>query len=516
VKILFSTSHFGFLRNFEFAIHELARRGHHVRLVADRGENLGGARTITNLQSAHPGAIEVVQGPKVKDATWQPLGSALRLSQDYWRYLHPRYADSPKLTARAAAQAPAFASRLTRLPGVGGVAGLRFLSGMARTVDRALPVADEVRRFLEAEQPDLLLVTPLLYFGSQQVEYVRAARQLGIRNVLGVGSWDHLTTKGLIHEVPDRVVVWNEYQRREAVELHGVDPERVAVTGAQAYDHWFAMQPALSREVFCARVGLRRDRPYLLYLCSSPFIAPREVDFVIRWLGAIRSSDDAGLREAGALVRPHPQNAEQWTGVDLSRFGNVALWPLAGANPVDADARADYFHSMHFSRAVVGVNTSGLIESGIVGRMVYTVLDDEFVRTQEGTLHFRHLQSANGGLLHTARTFDAHVTQLADLFAGRVAEDDRARQFVQAFIRPRGADVPAARVFADVIEAEGRRGRVTPPTPSPWAPAWHAVLRPMALVARVAAARRRTRVRHARELASTSMPDKDAPAEGTR
>jgi hypothetical protein len=45
-----------------------------------------------------------------------------------------------------------------------------------------------------------------------------------ISSVLGVGSWDHLTTKGLIHEMPDRIVVWNELQRTEAAELHGARP----------------------------------------------------------------------------------------------------------------------------------------------------------------------------------------------------------------------------------------------------------------------------------------------------
>ena len=54
-----------------------------------------------------------------------------------------------------------------------------------------------------------------------------------------------------------------------------------SVTGAQAYDHWFAIRPSTTREEFCARVGLPPDRPYLLYLCSSPFIAPREVEFVL-------------------------------------------------------------------------------------------------------------------------------------------------------------------------------------------------------------------------------------------
>jgi hypothetical protein len=96
----------------------------------------------------------------------------------------------------------------------------------------------------------VLLLTPLLYFGSYAGEYVRAARALGIRTLLGVGSWDHLTTKGLIHEAPDRVVVWNEAQRIEAGELHGIAPDRVTVTGAQAYDHWFVQKPTLSREAF--------------------------------------------------------------------------------------------------------------------------------------------------------------------------------------------------------------------------------------------------------------------------
>jgi hypothetical protein len=514
VRILFSTSHFGFLRNFEFALLELARRGHDLRLVADRSDALGGERTLATLQAACPDRVAVVRGPKVKDTAWQPLGSALRLSLDYWRYLHPRYAAAAKLRARAAAQAPALALRLTRVPGLGGGPGLRAVESAARAVERSLPVAGEVRRFLEEEAPDVLLVTPLLYFGTQQVEYVRAARALGIPSVLGVGSWDHLTTKGLIHEVPDRVIVWNEFQRREAADIHGVDPARVVVTGAQAYDHWFEMAPTLTREEFCARVGLEAGRPYLLYLCSSPFIAPREVEFVERWLEAIRTCSDPALREAGVLVRPHPQNAGQWADVDLSRLGHVAVWPRAGANPVDADTRAEYFHSMHFSRAVIGVNTSGLIESGILGRMVYTILDGSFAPTQEGTLHFRHLQGTNGGLLHTAPDLDAHVAQLADLLAGRVAEDDRARRFVEAFVRPRGLDVPAARLFADAIEAEAQSAPVTASPQPAWMPAWHAALRPAAALARAAAGRRRARARVARAMTDASMRDKDAPAPG--
>ena len=497
LKILFSVGSFGFLRNFEHAIRSLAERGHDVHLVADRKDSVGGTRTIDLLQREYPNRIRHSYMPARKDSLWQPLATQLRLSLDSWRYLDTRYDQSPSLRARGASQAPRLASTLTGPAFMRSGAGLPLLRRLTRTLERALPPSDRAEAFLKAESPDLLLVTPLLYFGSPQVDYVRAARRLGIRTALGVGSWDHLTTKGLIHEIPDRLLVWNEAQRTEASELHGVPSERVTVTGAQAYDHWFLQQPSTSRDAFCARVGVPADRPLLLYLCSSPFIAPHEVPFVRRWIETIRRAPDAELRRAAILIRPHPQNAEQWRAFDPAQFDAVGIWPRAGANPVDAEARAEYFDSMFHSVAVVGVNTSALIESGIVGRPVYTVLTEDFAGQQEGTLHFQHLKTVNGGLLHVAGTLDEHVAQLAAAVRPQPAADDRSRAFVQAFVRPFGLDVTAASRFVEAIEAQGRE-----PAPSPVRePLTHALVRPM--LAPIAAAARMARARKGRRKEET-------------
>ena len=142
---------------------------------------------------------------------------------------------------------------------------------------------------------------------------------------------------------------------------------------------------------FCAAVGLPPERPYVLYVCSSAFIAQDEVAFVKDWLRAMRATADPLLASAGVLVRPHPQNASQWQGVDLSSSGDVVVWPSAPSNPVDAGAKADYFDSLYHCAAVVGVNTTALIEAGIVGRPVHTVLMPRFADVQHGTLHFQHL-----------------------------------------------------------------------------------------------------------------------------
>ena len=313
MKILFSTSHFGFLRNVEAAVRTLATRGHAVHLLADRREQLGGMRTIERL-TALP-AVTYGWGPSLRHGVWSDCGVSFRLCLDYWRYLQPRYETAPKLRARARGQVPDIVARLSELT-VGQLPGtIGPLSAVLRTVERSIPFSPAARSLLEEQAPDVLVVTPLLYFGSRQTDYVRAARALGIPTLLSVGSWDHLTTKGLIHEVPDRVVVWNEAQKKEAVEIHQVPSDRIRVTGAGTYDHWFEQRPSVSRQTFCERLDLPVEAPLLLYLCSSPFITPREVEFVRTWIERIRNGPDDRLRSTLVMTpipaRPRTSTSRQ-------------------------------------------------------------------------------------------------------------------------------------------------------------------------------------------------------------
>src|SRR3712207_9158332 len=88
--------------------------------------------------------------------------------------------------------------------------------------------------------------------------------------------------------------------------MHGVPRDSVSVTGAQCYDHWFTWRPSRERAVFCRDAGLPDERPFLLYLCSSGFIAGDEVRAVADWIAALRARPEPQLANAAVLVRPHP------------------------------------------------------------------------------------------------------------------------------------------------------------------------------------------------------------------
>src|SRR4029079_19052506 len=192
---------------------------------------------------------------------------------DSRRSLEPVYRDSPKLRARAGSEAPPTGRRLGSVVGPvpgGPAASRRVLQGVERCIDpppRALA-------FLRDERPDVLLITPLIGFGTYQADLVRAAKRHGIPVSFPVRSWDNLTNKGLLRDAPDQVLVWNDLQKREAIDLHGVPPASVVVTGAPAYDHWFDWQPSRPRAELAAAPGPAPARPIVLYVGSSRVMPP--------------------------------------------------------------------------------------------------------------------------------------------------------------------------------------------------------------------------------------------------
>jgi hypothetical protein len=471
--------HAGYLRHYLEPLRLLAERGAHIHLSFGQPDKEPVDTLLVKRLLAAGSHVSAGYGPERSPLDgWRRLAWVVRGLTDLSRYSHPRYAQAFALRNRMRAKV-VDRIRSSRMEPVGKAVVIRAADRIA-AADGAEAAARNARRLAHLEaaippsrrhvallrdwRPDVVLASPVVEVASPQVEWIKAARSEGIPSGVAIASWDNLTNKGLIRVLPDRVLVWNEIQRGEAVELHGVEPGAVIVTGAQKFDEWFERQPSTTFVEFAAKAGVTADSPFVLYLGSSPFIAPDEVSFVRRWLEALRSSGRPSLEQVGVVVRPHPQNGRQWQSFDPPP--GVVVWPPAGAQPDSGEARADFFDSISHASAVVGINTSALIESGIVGRSVFTVLDPAFAGTQEGTLHFHYLLEENGGFLHVARDLDAHVEQLERGLAGSAQDAERTRRFAESFVRPHGLDVPAAPRVAEAIETIAALGRREPEPPA--------------------------------------------------
>jgi hypothetical protein len=459
MNILFLGRHYTYFRNFESVLRALAARGHSIHLAVERSETLGGLSMVEALAAEFP-SITYGDAPARADDDWSWVLNRLRLGLDYLRYQQPAFDGAYILRSRARGRTPGAFVALGALVRRAGGWSRRLAAAALRNIERAVPDDPRIREYLESRDPDIVLLTPLIDLGSSQIEYVQAARALRIPTGLCVWSWDHLSSKALIRDAPDRVFVWNPTQKQEAIDLHGVAADRIVVTGAQCFDQWFDRQPSRDRETFCRQVGLPASPPFVLWVCSALFQgSPVEAQFVLKWIHALRGGPSARLRDVPILVRPHPSRIAEWQGVDLSGL-NAVVW---GGHPVDAQSRADYFDSLYHSAAVVGINTSAFIEAGIVGRPVHTIIVPEMESNQTGTVHFNYLLTAGGGLLEVAHSFDEHMRLLDASLAND--EGQRRTRFNREFVRPYGLNEPATPKFVEFVESMGALNPTAPRRP---------------------------------------------------
>jgi hypothetical protein len=196
------------------------------------------------------------------------------------------------------------------------------------------------------------------------------------------------------------------------------------------------------------------------------------------------------LAECGVLVRPHFKRGDEWASFTTAGYPDTVVWPPQGQEPVDAGSRGSYFDSLYHADAVIGLNTSAMIEGAILGKPVLTILTPEFYGNQEGTIHFRYLTKGQPPLLHVDHSLADHAVRLEQVMSGRNPDPDRSARFVRHFVRPCGLDVRATDRAVDAIE-----------TTTAAVPTWSGVRVPAPVVAPLArlAVERMARIREERE-----------------
>ena len=259
--------------------------------------------------------------------------------------------------------------------------------------------------------------------------------------------------------------------------LHGIPADRVVVTGAQCFDDWFDWRPARATKFAPGSVSTRA-RPTSSTRAARRGRASPEADFVRALACRAPRARRRPLADAGVLVRPHPKRPRR-----VARRSPPAT---GGRSSRGAGARADRPSRRRTTStrsttraAVVGLNTSAMIEAAIVGRSVLTVLDPDRARSARDAPLPLPARSRAGCSGSRTRSGSTPTSSRRPSPGPRTTAPVAQRRFVAEFVRP-SARRPATPLFVD--ESSGSPALAAPRperTPAPLLPL-RALLAPLA------------------------------------
>lgn len=214
---------------------------------------------------------------------------------------------------------------------------------MLDAIEWIVPAEPTILEWLRHHRFDCVIASPANMRYSEEIEYVKAARAQRIPCVVPVFSWDNLTTKGLLHVVPDVLLAWHDGHVEEAERLHGVLCASIAITGSPLFDKWFARNaPTGTRDDACRMMGVDPARPYALYLGSSANIVGSEGALVTELAAALRAKEQQH-EDYQIVFKPHPANLRAVS--ELDRAG-ITVWPREYGQPdTVATARVSHRHA---------------------------------------------------------------------------------------------------------------------------------------------------------------------------
>ena len=150
------------------------------------------------------------------------------------------------------------------------------------------------------------------------------------------------------------------------------------------------------------------------------------------------------------MVRPHPDNSRYYE--DFQEDG-VIVWPRKGNFPGLKEEICEFYNSVYYSVATIGVNTSGMIDAMVINKPCITIMTEQYKKSQLMTAHFPDLIKAE--VLNIAKDIDECADLVAKILKGDDSTKDARLRFIKEFTRPRGLDIPAGQVAATVIEMLG-------------------------------------------------------------
>ncbi len=121
-------------------------------------------------------------------------------------------------------------------------------------------------------KPDLFFSPNM--FSAEDCRLLRQARKMGIKTMTMAKSWDVPTTRGFTRVKADRILVYNEINKKEIIEIGDYKPEQVTIIGFPQFDIYTHKEIYTSREEFFKSIGADLSKTLILFAVPGDFKNP--------------------------------------------------------------------------------------------------------------------------------------------------------------------------------------------------------------------------------------------------
>ena len=338
---------------------------------------------------------------------------------------------------------------------------------------------DWVDRLVSHPRADALFdrVRPILVVTSSpglifaEVPLLRTAVRRRIRSMAIDPSWDNFTNKLLPVRRVDRLIVWNDLMKQQAVDLHGYDARQIRVAGTPQWDLYFKSGPVTPRETFFRRVGADPSKK-LVALTTTPRELYPHHDHVLRVLiDAVRRRSWPHATQI--LVRLHPRDdADAYSAfrnvpdvIIEKPFRSTVRSGDGMAVDVTAENQQHLADTLRYSDVVVNVASTIAIEAAVFDTPVVNISFDgetpsPWERSARRYYRFTHyVNITRHGAVRVAESPAALVDAIGRYLGDPSLDRDARRRVVAEqcqFLDGRSAERVATFVADELMDVCGR------------------------------------------------------------
>jgi len=295
---------------------------------------------------------------------------------------------------------------------------------LLRKIDMLFGGRQEIRALFDTYRPSLVFVANL--FSVLDIEVLREAKSRSVYTVGMIKSWDNVTSKGLVRQLPNKVIVHTEIMREEMHRFADMKYEDIFVSGVPQYDMYFAPD-RMSREEFFKKFSLDPYKRLILLLEPGLKLAPHghEIwDIVEKALERKQLPEDVQV-----LVSIHPAYKARedliprHKKLTFVRFGyrlvegNYKTWEFS------EDAAADLMRAVRHSDLVLTTFSTMNIEASIFDKPIINIAFEGYQKLpyQKSIAQYKdytHLQPiVRSGGVKIANSKEELIAQMNELLA---------------------------------------------------------------------------------------------------